>query len=450
MAYSHHNGLTPRAQTKPRLSKIEIPLSTKPRPYRRGDGPPLAPLTLALSNDSYGFIADKFVRPLEHRPQKLQMHYLVRWSHLPAAALAVPATQILDYVSSRVLEDYEYQLSLEEDQLAEEELAKTRRKQARGRPTNPPKPAESHSKPTTVTKKRGRPRRSDFQPTPSLLSREHVEPPVVASPPPLATTPKKVTKPSLSTPQKAFAPVVDADDLAEELTSGVEFTSSVDDEEVDLDEALTQQLARNNEYDSGADETAVIQQLSQHNEYDASADEPAVPSSGFTPAGRAVGSWGSLKHPRSPEPESTTTPASAHRKKRRKLSTPKPQLEPTWEVKRLEGHRIFDMHGQPVRFFKVRWEGNWPPGENPSWEPEENLPPGLVKQYLKKKAKEDGADLDLVFTSPIPQRPPRKYSSVAEAFEGEIEEAQQHVAAGAVESDHDDERLLVEEDDLGF
>ncbi|KAK8020883.1 chromo domain-containing protein [Apiospora arundinis] len=108
------------------------------------------------------------------------------------------------------------------------------------------------------------------------------------------------------------------------------------------------------------------------------------------------------------------------------------------------------MHGQPVRFFKVRWEGNWPPGENPSWEPEENLPPGLVKQYLKKKAKEDGADLDLVFTSPIPQRPPRKYSSVAEAFEGEIEEAQQHVAAGAVESDHDDERLLVEEDDLGF
>ncbi|KAK8114605.1 chromo domain-containing protein [Apiospora kogelbergensis] len=430
MALSPRNGLTSRPRTKPGLAKIEIPLSSKPRSYRRGDGPPMAPLSLALKNDSTTFIADKFVRSLDHHPAKLQMHYLVRWTDLPAAALAVPATEILDYVSSRVLEDYEYQLSLEDDQLAEEELEKSRRDQehARAKPAVPQKPAKPQTKPVGLTKKRGRPRRTNFQPSPSLLSHGPADPAQVP-PPPLATTPRKGDKPSLSTPQKTFAPGVYADDLAEDFTSGVD---NEDEEEGDLDDALTQQLSRNNEYNPSADGT------------------PA-PSTGFTPAGRAVGLWDAQKRPRSPETESTMTPASVtNRKKRRKLSKPEPHSEPTWEVKRLEGHMIQEMDGQHVRFFKVRWEGDWPPGENPSWEPQENLPHALVKKYLRKKAKEGGAEMDLISPLPIPPRPPRKYSSVAEAFEGEIEEAQQHVAAGAVESDHEDERLLVEEDDLGF
>ncbi|KAK8138576.1 hypothetical protein PG984_001956 [Apiospora sp. TS-2023a] len=250
----------------------------------------------------------------------------------------------------------------------------------------------------------------------------------------MATTPKKGAKPSLSTPQKAFAPVAYADDLAEDFT----------DEEADLDEALTQQLSRKNEYDVGADDTA-------------------MPSSGFTPVGRAVPSWCPRKHSRSSEPESereeetiaaSRTPPernpNSQRKKRRRLSKPEPKLEPAWEVKRLEGHTISEVDGRPVRFFKVRWEGDWPPNENPTWEPQENLPPGLVKQYLKKKAKKEGAEMDFVSPLPMPPRPPRKYSSVAEAFEGEIEEAQHQLVANVVESDHDDERLLVEEDDFGF
>ncbi|KAK7951398.1 uncharacterized protein PG986_007126 [Apiospora aurea] len=341
----------------------------------------------------------------------------------------------------RVLEDYEHQLSLEDDKPVQQELGKSRLKHARDRPTESQKPAESQTKATGPPRKRGHPRRAPFQPSPSLLSMGHVaaaagsppSPSRISGPPP-AATPKKGTEPSLSTPQKAFAPSLYADGLAEDLTSGV------DDEEADLEKALTQQLSRRNEYDAGT-------------------HEPAVPSSGFTPVGRAAGLWGPQKHSRSPELERASTPASdphkeanpkSHRKKRRRLSKPEPQFEPAWEVKRLEGHRISDVDGQLVRFFKVRWEGDWPPSENPTWEPEENLHPGLVKQYLKKKAKAERTNTELMSPLLIPPRPPRKYSSVAEAFEGEIEESQHQLAtADAVESDHD-ERLLVEEDGIAF
>ncbi|KAK8056234.1 hypothetical protein PG993_001461 [Apiospora rasikravindrae] len=420
MAKSHHNAPSSHAQARSSLNKIkieiEIPITTKPRAYCRGDGPPMAPLSLALENNSTAFIVDKFVRFLPHRPHKQQMHYLVRWSDLPAAALAVPATKILDYVSLRVLEDYEYQLSLQDDQLVQQELGKSRLKHARDKTTQAQKPTESQTKATGLARRRGRPRRAPFPPSPSLLSTDHVvaagsppSPSHISGPPP-AATPTKGTKPSLSTPQKAFAPSIYADDLAEDLTSGV------DDEEADLEDALMQQLSRRNEYDPGA-------------------HEPAAPSSGFTPDIDAR-----VGPPKEANPKS-------HRKKRRKLSKPEPRCEPAWEVKRLEGHRISEVDGQLVQFFKVRWEGDWPPSENPTWEPEENLHPRLVKQYLKKKAKADGADTQSVSSLPMPSRPPRKYSSVAEAFEGEMDESpHQLAAADALKSDQD-ERLLVEEDD---
>ncbi|CAK7246370.1 MAG: hypothetical protein STHCBS139747_008000 [Sporothrix thermara] len=39
-----------------------------------------------------------------------------------------------------------------------------------------------------------------------------------------------------------------------------------------------------------------------------------------------------------------------------------------------------------LRYFLVRWKGDWPPDQNPTWEPAENLPPRMVRQYLKKAA----------------------------------------------------------------
>ncbi|KAJ3479200.1 hypothetical protein NLG97_g8384 [Lecanicillium saksenae] len=43
---------------------------------------------------------------------------------------------------------------------------------------------------------------------------------------------------------------------------------------------------------------------------------------------------------------------------------------------------LYDVKGQGlVRYFKVRWEGDWPPEQNPTWEPEENIPDDLVREF---------------------------------------------------------------------
>ncbi|KFA63620.1 hypothetical protein S40285_03192 [Stachybotrys chlorohalonatus IBT 40285] len=92
--------------------------------------------------------------------------------------------------------------------------------------------------------------------------------------------------------------------------------------------------------------------------------------------------------------------------------------EATWEVKRLEGDNLFEVEGQGlVRYFKVRWEGDWPPDQNPSWEPEENIPATLIRQYLRKAGKKKKATprKRTSTQTTIPWAFERKYSSVSEA-----------------------------------
>jgi hypothetical protein len=59
--------------------------------------------------------------------------------------------------------------------------------------------------------------------------------------------------------------------------------------------------------------------------------------------------------------------------------------EPVLEVQRLEDRALFEVEGEIElkRFFKVRWEGDWPEDQKLSWEPEETLPAELVRNYLK-------------------------------------------------------------------
>ncbi len=58
--------------------------------------------------------------------------------------------------------------------------------------------------------------------------------------------------------------------------------------------------------------------------------------------------------------------------------------EPTWDVDRIEDMELFDVEGEGlVRYFKVRWEGDWPPEQNPTWEPEKNLPEDLVAEFCR-------------------------------------------------------------------
>lgn len=109
-----------------------------------------------------------------------------------------------------------------------------------------------------------------------------------------------------------------------------------------------------------------------------------TPTNSFTPAG------GYVPRPpkRSAEDSKEITPSHAkghpeRRKKAAKLSQSPPEAEPEQEfrVKRLEGDEIID----GVQCFKVRWEGDWPADQNPTWEPEQNISDKLVKGYLKRK-----------------------------------------------------------------
>lgn len=135
--------------------------------------------------------------------------------------------------------------------------------------------------------------------------------------------------------------------------------------------------------------------------------------------------------------------------------------EPQWEVKRLEDVQLYEVEGRGfVRYFKVRWEGDWPPDQNPSWEPEDNLPANLVRNYLKKgKGKASSS------TSTPKNKPPkqaalkqttlfwangRQYKSVSEAFAGGADEDMDELAQGVEaqpeeEDDEQDELFVVEE-----
>ncbi|KAL0938578.1 chromo domain-containing protein [Colletotrichum truncatum] len=129
------------------------------------------------------------------------------------------------------------------------------------------------------------------------------------------------------------------------------------------------------------------------------------------------------------------------------------ESDDVYEVLRLEGLQIRHVRGKPVRYFAVRWKGNWPPDQNPTWEPESNIPRYMTKKYL------------LAHPAPTPQPPPRprkgtngtldqylspplwsqrKYSSVSEAFEGVEYDA---AAAGGNGKDLDLDQAAVKQED---
>ncbi|KAI0176496.1 hypothetical protein GGR52DRAFT_541254 [Hypoxylon sp. FL1284] len=168
-----------------------------------------------------------------------------------------------------------------------------------------------------------------------------------------------------------------------------------------------------------------------------------LPHYGFTPAGRSPGRWPSTS---SSQPTGSTTPLGSAKSTQdskpsdhhgddgevsssRKKKKPKQQQAPEdqqqlWVVDRLEGERtVLTEDGERARYFKVRWEGEWPPDQNPTWEPEENIAPHLVRRYLKRKRKSGrrSDDGDSPGQAVLPPRPllKRKYSSVMEAFEGD-------------------------------
>ncbi|KAG5999219.1 hypothetical protein E4U43_002215 [Claviceps pusilla] len=131
--------------------------------------------------------------------------------------------------------------------------------------------------------------------------------------------------------------------------------------------------------------------------------------------------------------EMQTTSTSTNTTTTTTTTTTQQADDTAWEVERLEDMALYDVENQGlVRYFLVRWVGDWPPEQNPSWEPEDNIPADLVRTYTKMDKKRRAK------LAASHQRPPpdpsgwaleRRYQSVSEAFGGNVE---QDVASTAV------------------
>ena len=117
----------------------------------------------------------------------------------------------------------------------------------------------------------------------------------------------------------------------------------------------------------------------------------------------------------------------------------------------LDDRHRYDETNRLVHEFKILWVGNWPPDQNPTWEPEANLPRKLVEEYRKKQARKLGSKSQKTLS---PYMLNRRFSSVAEAFEGELDDATNGIgsnySAEAVEEVSSDEnqaeKLIVTEE----
>lgn len=527
-------------QQKPKL-QFHIPIRPRLPKYRPGSGPSPPRITLRPVHDSDAFIVDKVVLPRGHshphsESRQRRCYYIIGWPDLPAARPVVDASKILDYVSPRTLEDWEYQDALQREKELEKEEEAAKLAAAKGkavatladgrllpgakrRPGRPPKAMMMVSEP----------------PTEPELNSEQEE-----------MIHKRMRGPSLSTPQKSrLAQLVAEEEMLEDL-EGIEESSDsaihrqleIHDESETIPDSnantrglkdvgqssvvagrssgessrassarpaplnpsssLGRTVAGVAEHHHAAAPTvarqagdrvsrsptqvrtrpqisttpiplplhysqAMKQRISKpyatsrvasidpqlegrpvstqsdqvHNHPSSAVNSPTTHTNGFTPIGGTFPR--PPKRPAEESPAPADTPAKTKPKKSRKkqaeltpaevalpaetAGSPNPDLdlvqgEQDYVVKRLEGDYFLD----GVHWFKVRWEGDWPADQNPTWEPRENIAEKLVKQYLKRKANR-GANSKKAKTK---QRTSladwaKQYSSVTEAFEGQAE-----------------------------
>ncbi|KAF3350329.1 chromo domain-containing protein [Verticillium dahliae] len=179
-----------------------------------------------------------------------------------------------------------------------------------------------------------------------------------------------------------------------------------------------------------------------------STTQSTTPLTGFTPlGGRRSSPWtrminspsvtnyqSSVRLPINSKPIVMESPAASSAEpptkdsKKATLKPPVPPAEPedesgeVYEVKRLEDTKLHDTENGVQRMFLVRWKGSWPEGQNPTWEPEENIPQDLARKFMLKRKAEIGknkaTDTARRTASP-PWKQQRKWSSVSEAFAGD-------------------------------
>lgn len=563
-------------QQKPKL-QFHIPIRLQLPKYRPGSRPSPPPIDLRPVHDSDAFIVDKVVLPRGHfNPhsefRQRRCYYIIGWPDLPAARPVVDASKILDYVSPRTLEDWEYHDALRRGEEREKEEEAAKRAAAKGkavatladggllpgakrRPGRPPKSMMMVAEPP---------------PEPELNSEQE------------EMIHKRMRGPSLSTPQKSrLAQLVAEEDMLEELEGTEESEDSAIHRQLELSvesdgisdsnantrglkaaalgqssavagrssgessrassarpaplippsslartvagvaehhHAAAPAMARRAGHHMTSSPAKVLArpQISTtpiplplhysqamkkrtpqphatsgvasidshlegrsgstkpdqvHNQPSCAANSPTTHTNGFTPIGGTF-----PRPPKRPAEDPSAyadTPAKTKPKKSRKKQadlTPADvelpaetagsanpaldlvQEEQDYVVKRLEGDYFLD----GVHWFKVRWEGDWPADQNPTWEPRENIAEKLVKEYLKRKANRD-VNSKKVKTK---QRTSladwaRGYNSVTEAFEGQAELnapsdtmlPSGHGRDGDANDDSQDELLVIDENE---
>ena len=372
---------TPTKSSKKPNNRIEISLRAE---YRPGRGLPL-PATLLPDHDSTAYIHERILLPAtglakDGKPLPKRMAYLIGWHDLPAATMLVPAMEILDYVSPLALEQWEYEAELELDETRRKLEAEKNDKEASAVATGP-------------KKKRGRP------PKHSQIESAVVD----DSEDELAGTTSFIGGGALalSTPQKSRLVNFDEGLTEEEESnntptrqllgeatwgSAMDVDEDMDGEEFDAMGFDTGRYVEGNDSPDTAEEEPTQQQ-----NFSATV---SLPSATHSVTQRSSSSKSPLKLQQTPVPipsyaaqsqtktSNTSKPPKPKTAKENPVPTAKEDAE--WEIQRIEDVQTYDVEGRGlVRYFKVRWEGDWPEDQNPTWEPEENLTPQAVRNFLK-------------------------------------------------------------------
>ncbi|PTB66835.1 hypothetical protein BBK36DRAFT_1116933 [Trichoderma citrinoviride] len=393
-------------------SRIVIPLTSKPADYVPGSGPPLQPISLLPPGDSTAYIIERVLLPSpglapNGRPLPKRMAYLIGWRDLPAASKVVPAMQVLDYVSPRTLEDFEARLEQELDdekgrleaELKSDLVAPQAKKKKRGRP-----PAHSQIETAVVA-----------EPETVAQAKSRHKAGVMS-----LTTPKKARleefewlsdeegSPSRQIAQEQFQSVhgflPTEDDMSEDSESPPPSGPSAPMQNGSQADSIPARLGQPSaapiqpstltRSESSADSSSGSQTPANRSPMPTSSIQrndqgqqvlslpPATQTETVHPQNLPVSEAGSIV-------ESTLTKAKPKNSKKRprpEEDSPPAQAEgeTDWVVERIEDVEYYEVEGRGVvRYFKVSWEGDWPPDQKKTWEPEENIPPNLVRNFFK-------------------------------------------------------------------
>ncbi|KAK3904525.1 hypothetical protein C8A05DRAFT_13607 [Staphylotrichum tortipilum] len=523
------NGIPPPTGRK---TTIEIPLHSI-RKYVPGSGPPPPAISLLPPRDSTAYIIDQFVLPADKDmtpTSRRLIHYHIGFTDLPAVKILIPCNQVLDYVSPRELEDWEYRnLEKKEEEQARLLAEKERAGPPKKKPGHPPKvPMEDLGNPVSpadetlhlaqevagrslsTPQKQRLDRVPDSEGTEDTSNPEsddaaiqqqlrgvadlevmdsggedddevefesddahHLAPQYDTSPVAIPLRagslipPRKGSLPAASVPSPSTIPFPSA------VPAPTARPPSNTPTPVKVHPAWAHQLDQTSHPDKPttkhgqnghSKQTGTPWPLLNKSQHTKPFTPTAAPTSSFKPAGGSKGpstqflgvgagtgssiASDSLMTKRKNEHTNRQTPSpdKQPKTKKQKIKQEDPPPAEEWEVKDLLDDQWFDDQGVRVHKYLILWAGDWPEDQNPTWEPAENVQnKALIQRYHKKKK---AGTL----------KPPKKtqktlhhflagarYSSVAEALEGDMNDQSELGAGVRNAAESADERFLVTE-----